>query len=104
MDSVLFFVILIGTVILTPISFYASVGLQFLGGRIFGGSGTFKTHAYLMGLVIVPTTILSGVVTLLSLIPVVGIIAGLAGFGLSIYTIMLTVRLIKARPIFSGSQ
>ena len=58
--GIIFFVILIGTVIMTPISFYLSVGLQFLGSRIFGGVGTFKTHAYLMGLVIVPMTILSG--------------------------------------------
>jgi len=91
----IFFIILIGTVILSPISFYLSVGLQFLGARIFGGSGNFKSHAYLMALILVPTTVLGGLVSLLALIPVIGFIAGLAGFALSIYTIILTVRLVK---------
>jgi len=91
----IFFIILIGTVIMSPISFYLSVGLQFLGARIFGGSGDFKSHAYLMALILVPTTILGGLVSLFALIPVIGFIAGLAGFGLSIYTIILTVRLVK---------
>ncbi len=90
-----FFFILIGTVILTPLTFYLTVGLQFIGVRLFGGSGDFKSHAYLMALVQVPATILGGVVTLLSLIPIIGFLAGLAGFALSIYTIILTVRLVK---------
>jgi hypothetical protein len=94
--GVLFFAILIGTVILTPLSFYVTVGMQYLGGRIFGGTGTFQTHAYLMALVQVPMTILSGVVTLLALIPIINFLAGLAGFALSIYGIILTVRLVKA--------
>jgi hypothetical protein len=64
--------------------------------RIFGGSGDFKSHAYLMALILVPTTVLGGVVSLLSFIPVIGFLAGLAGFGLSIYTIILTVRLVKS--------
>jgi len=48
-----------------------------------------------MALILVPTTVLGGLVSLFALIPVIGIIAGLAGFGLSIYTIILTVRLVK---------
>jgi len=92
----IFFFILIGTVIMSPISFYITVGMQFLGVRIFGGSGDFKSHAYLMALVLVPTTVLGGAVSLLSFIPVIGFLAGLAGFGLSIYTIMLTIRLVKS--------
>jgi len=32
-------------VIMTPLSFYLSVGLQYLGVRLFGGSGDFKSHA-----------------------------------------------------------
>lgn len=92
----IFFIILIGTVIMSPISFYLSVGLQFLGVRIFGGSGDFKSHAYLMALILVPATVLGGVVSLLAYIPVIGFLAGLAGFGLSIFSIILTVRLVKS--------
>lgn len=94
--GMLFFGLLVGTVILTPLGFYATVGIQYLGVRLFGGVGDFKTHAYLMGLVQVPATILGGAVSLLSLVPIIGILAGLAGFGLSIYTIMVTIRLVKA--------
>lgn len=93
--GMVFFLILIGTVIMTPLSFYISVGLQYLGVRLFGGSGDFKSHAYLMALVQVPVTILGGVVSLLSYVPIVGFLAGLGGFVLSIYTIILTVRLVK---------
>jgi len=60
----IFFIILIGTVIMSPISFYISVGLQYLGARIFGGSGDFTSHAYLMALIMVPATVLGGVVSL----------------------------------------
>lgn len=93
--GMIFFLILIGTVIMTPLSFYLSVGLQYLGVRLFGGSGDFKSHAYLMALVQVPATILGGVVSLLYYVPIVGFLAGLAGFVLSIYTLILTVRLVK---------
>ena len=92
----IFFIILIGTVIMSPISFYLSVGLQYLGVRIFGGSGDFKTHAYLMALIFVPTTVLGGVVSLVALIPFIGFLAGLAGFGISIFTLILTVRAVKS--------
>ena len=92
----IFFFILIGTVIMSPISFYLSTGLQFLGARIFGGSGDFKTHTYLMALILVPATVLGGVVSLLAFIPVIGFLAGLAGFGISIFTIILNVRMIKS--------
>ena len=60
-----------------------------------GGSGTFKVHAFLMAMIQVPMTVMSGVVALLALIPVVNVLAGLAGFGLSIYSIILTVRMVK---------
>ncbi len=93
--GMVFFLILIGTVFLTPLFFYISVGLQYLGVRLFGGRGDFKSHAYLMALVQVPVTILGGVVSLLSFVPVIGFLAGLAGFALSIYTLILTVRLVK---------
>jgi len=100
----IFFIILIGTVIMSPISFYLTTGMQFLGTRIFGGAGDFKTHAYLLALVMVPATVLGGVVSLLAFIPVIGFLAGLAGFGISIFTIFLNVRLIKSAHNLSTGQ
>jgi hypothetical protein len=94
--GMLFFGILIGNVIMTPLSFYLGVGVQFLGGRLFGGSGNFKTHAYLMGLVQVPVIVISGVLSLFSLIPRIGFLAWLAGVVLLVYAIILTVRVVMA--------
>ena len=102
--GMVFFFLLLGTVIFTPLSFYLSVGLQFLGVRIFGGKGLFKSHAYLLALIQVPATIMGGVVSLAAFIPIIGFIAGLAGFGLSIYGIILTVRAVKVVHNVSTGQ
>ncbi|MCJ7718099.1 MAG: YIP1 family protein [Anaerolineales bacterium] len=102
--GMLFFYLLLGTVIITPLSFYLSVGLQFLGVRLFGGKGNFKSHAYLLALIQVPTTIMGGVVSLAAFIPIIGFLAGLAGLGLSIYGIILTVRAVKAVHNLSTGQ
>jgi hypothetical protein len=93
--GMIFFIILIGTVVMTPVGFYINTGMQYLGVRLFGGSSDFKTHAYLMALIQVPTTILGGLLGLLAQVPVVNIITGLAGFALSIYVLILTIRAIK---------
>ncbi len=91
----IFLIMLIGTLIMTPLSFFIGSGVQYLGARIFGGSGDFKSHLYLLALIQVPVTILGGVTSLLAFIPIIGYVAGLAGFGLSIFALILTVRAIK---------
>jgi hypothetical protein len=93
--GVIFLVMLVATLIMTPISFFIGAGLQFLGVKLFGGSGEFKTHLYLLALIQVPITILGGVISFLSFIPLIVYIAGLAGFGLSIFGLIVTVRAIK---------
>ena len=94
--GVIFLIMLVSTVIITPLSFFIGSGLQFLGGRLFGGSGDFKSHLYLLAVIQVPVTILGGVISIISLIPFIGILAGLAGLGLSIFTLIIAVRIIKA--------
>lgn len=93
--GVIFLFMLIGTLIMTPLSFLIGSGLQYLGAKLFGGSGDFKTHLYLLALIQVPITVLGGVVSFLSFIQLIGFIAGLAGFGLSIFGLVITVRAIK---------
>ncbi len=93
--GVLFVGLLIGTVLFTPLSFYLSVGLQFLGARIFGGRGKYGQQAYLQSQFLVPVTILSGLITLGSLLPFVGCVLGIVGLALWIWTIILTVRSLK---------
>ena len=94
--GVLFLFMLIGTLIMTPLSFFVGAGVQFLGARLFGGTGDFKSHLYLLALIQVPVTLLGGVTSLLAFVPIIGLIAGLAGFGLSIFALIITVRAIKA--------
>ena len=94
--GVIFLFMLVGTVIVTPLSFFIGSGIQFLGARLFGGSGDFKSHLYLLAVIQVPITILGGLISIISLIPFIGVVAGLAGFGLSIFTLIITVRVIKA--------
>jgi hypothetical protein len=94
--GMIFFGLLIGTLIMTPLSFLAGSGIQFLGARIFGGSGDFKSHLYILAIIQVPITILGGVTSLIAFIPSIGFVASLAGFALSIYTLIVTVRAFKA--------
>lgn len=94
--GMLILVLLFGSVILTPISFYIQVGVQYLGARIFGGKGSFKSQAYIQGLVQVPFTILGGLLSLSFLIPVLGFVFGLLGFGLSIFAVIVNIRAVKA--------
>jgi hypothetical protein len=94
--GVIFIVMLLGTLIMTPLSFIITSGLQFLGVKIFGGSGDFRTHLYLLALIHVPFTILSGVISLLGLILEMWFVIGLIGLGLSIFTLIIYVRAAKA--------
>ena len=94
--GIVFFVMLIGTLIMTPLLFIIGAGLQFLGARVFGGRGEFRSHFYLLALIQVPVTVLGGVVSLLSIIPGIGFIGGLVGLGISIFTLIITARVIKA--------
>ncbi len=93
--GLLFLGLLVGTVIFTPISFYLSVGIQYLGARLFGGTGTFTAHAYLRSLIQVPITILGGVISLGSLLPFTSCILGPLGLGLTIFSWIVSVRAIK---------
>ena len=93
--GVIFLFMLIGTLIMTPLSFLIGSGLQYLGVKLFGGSGDFKTHLYLLALIRVPIIVLVGVLFFLLFIQLIGFIAGLAGFGLSIFGLVIAVRAIK---------
>jgi len=76
--------------IAVPLSFYLNNGLNYLGARVLGGTGSFGTQAYLMSLFVVPLGIVGGLV---SLVPYAGAcVAALVG----LYIIFLNVRLNKA--------
>ena len=75
---------LIGGALGAIIGFYIYLGLVYLLGRAFGGTGQFGELGYDVSLFTAPLTVVS---SLLSLIPVIG---GIAAFALAIYNIYLT--------------
>lgn len=64
--------------------------------KLFGGTGTFDKLAFVFGAIDAPMALISGVVSALSFIPIVGILFSLASFGLSIYAFVLHVFAVKA--------
>jgi hypothetical protein len=94
--GIIFLFLLVGTLIMTPTLFFIGSGTQYLGVRLFGGSGDFKSHLYLLAVIQVPVTVLGGVIYILTLIPFVELIAILAGLALLIFTLIINVRVIKA--------
>ena len=75
---------LIGNLIGAIVGFYIYVGIVYLLGRAFGGTGNFGELAYDISLFSAPLTVVS---SLLALIPVLG---GIAALVLFIYNIYLT--------------
>src|SRR5579884_4006826 len=85
-------------IVFVPLSFFIGTGIQYLIAKMFGGQGAFLNHSYGSILIYVPYTILSVV---LSLIPILGSLAGLA---LSIYSIVLQVYMIMAVHRMGGGR
>lgn len=76
--------------------FAIGTGLVQWVAKLFGGTGTFDKLAYTFSSIAVPYTIVTAVLTLLSIIPFVGILTGLVSFALWIYAIILGVLAVKA--------
>jgi hypothetical protein len=64
--------------------------------KLFGGTGSFEKLAYTFSAIVVPYSIVSAVLTLVGIIPFIGILTGLIGFALSIYILVLEVFAVKA--------
>jgi hypothetical protein len=91
--------------IVTPFSFYLNIGLTYLGAHIFGGKGDFKSQAYLVSLFSVPLSIISVLAGLLSLIPIIGLyLSAIASLGISIFQLILTVRVLKVVHMLSTGK
>jgi len=75
----------LGTIIGTYLGFFIAVGILHVVARLFNGSGSFLTYAYLLSLFYVPLQIIGAVA---GIIPVLG---GLVGLAAGIYTLVLAV-------------
>ena len=115
----------IGTIFLTPLIFFAGVGIQYLLARAFKGTGEFRTQAYnqllyqvptafiiallylimtpfLSGMTFVPTTTQATTFNPLSFI--VLMVVGLLASAVGIYSIVLNVFSIMAAHRLSGGR
>ncbi len=81
--------------VLGVVGFIISAGIMQWIARLFRGQGTFDQLAYSLGAITAPGLLVSAVLSLPSLIPVVGICSGIFGGLFSIYLIVLEVTAIK---------
>jgi hypothetical protein len=76
--------------------FAISVALIQWVAKLFGGTGSFDKLAYAFSAVYMPYSVITAVLTLVGIIPFVGILTGLIGIALFFYTIVLGVLAVKA--------
>jgi hypothetical protein len=86
------------SIIVVPLGFFISVGIQYLLAKAFKGQGTFLAQSYTRTLFDVPLSIARYV---LGIIPILG---GIIGIALSIYGIVLNVYSIMAVHRLSGGK
>ncbi len=93
------------SIITVPLGFFIGVGIQFLIAKAFKGEGTFLTQSYTSLLYQVPIYIVSSLISLLTVIPVVGsIIVIPIAAALFIYSVVLNVYQIMAVHRLSGGK
>lgn len=82
--------------IFSVIFFVIGVAIIQWSAQLFGGTGSVEKLAYTFAAILVPYSVVSGVLSLFIAIPVVGILFSLLGVGLSIYLFILEVMAVKA--------
>ena len=75
----------VGSIISVPIGFLIGAGILWILAKLFGGTGQYLTHAFLLSLFYVPLTAAADV---LGLIPLLG---GLIALAIGLYSIYLAI-------------
>ena len=81
--------------LVSVVIFAIFVGVVQLVAKMFGGTGTFEQLAYATAAIATPFSLISGVLTLLSAIPYVGLCFGLVSLIAGVYVIALDVMAVK---------
>jgi len=76
--------------------FAIGVGLIQWVAKLFGGTGSFEKLAYTFASIMVPISVVSAVLSLLGMIPFIGLLFGLVSFAVSIYSLVLNIMAVKA--------
>lgn len=82
--------------IFAVLGFLIGTGLIQWVAKLFGGTGSFDKLAYTFSAITVPFSVVTAVLTLIGIIPIIGILTGLVSFALSIYVIVLEVFAVQA--------
>ena len=82
--------------ILGIIFFAIGVALILWIAKLFGGGGEFEKLAYTFAAIMVPIAAVNAGLSLLGMIPFIGILFGLISFGVSIYSLVLHVFAVQA--------
>lgn len=80
------------------------IGVVQLLARMFGGQGTFEQLAYAIAAIVTPFYLISGLITLFSVIPYAGFCFGILGFALGLYVLVLEVMAVKGVNQFGWGQ
>lgn len=96
------FGVVIVLIVLTPVIAALSVLFFAIGAAIvqwiagmFGGKGTVGQLTFALGAIAAPTAIISGVLSLFSAIPILGLCFGLVGFVFGLYIFVLQIIAVK---------
>lgn len=90
--------------VIAVVVFVIGAGIVHLLAKMFGGRGTFDQLAYVMAAIQTPFSLVTGVLGLLTAIPLVGLCFGLLSLGLLIYVIVLSVMAVKGVNQFGWGQ
>ncbi len=82
--------------ILGVMFFAIGVALILWIAKLFGGSGDFEKLAYTFAAIMVPIAVVNAGLTILGMIPLIGLLFGLVSFGVSIYSLVLHVFAVQA--------
>lgn len=77
--------------ILGVLFFAIGVALILWVAKLFGGNGEFDKLAYVFAAIMVPIAVVNAGLSLLGMIPFIGLLFGLVSFGVSIYSLVLHV-------------
>ena len=92
--------------LISVVFFALGVGVFQLIARMFGGRGTFEQLAYALAAIVTPFYLISGVLTLLSAIPIpfLGACFGILGFVAALYVLFLQITAVKGVNQFGWGQ
>jgi hypothetical protein len=90
--------------VIATVIFAVFIGIVQIVAKMFGGRGSFDQLAYAIGAIVAPFYLVSGLLTLLSAIPYVGLCFGLLSLIALLYVVALEVTAVKGVNQFGWGQ